>query len=206
MSSSKNNLIAKNTMMLYIRLSIVMIVYLYTGVITLFSFFNGALSSATSRFITYELGRENRIGLEKNFRTAFTIHLILAGIILILAETIGLWFVNNKLIIPVERLFAANIIYQFSVLSCVVTIMQVMRHLYNMGDKVFGPFGFYDAFSETDNWYPQRYLAIDQGPIAVMIENYRTGLLWKLFMSHPDVQAGLTKLGFNTNKQDVRQQ
>ena len=145
MSSSKNNLIAKNTMMLYIRLSIVMIVYLYTsrivlkalgiedygiynvvaGVITLFSFFNGALSSATSRFITYELGRENRIGLEKNFRTAFTIHLILAGIILILAETIGLWFVNNKLIIPVERLFAANIIYQFSVLSCVVTIMQV---------------------------------------------------------------------------------
>ena len=83
--------------------------------------------------------------------------------------------------------------------------MQVMRHLYNMGDKVFGPFGFYDAFSETDNWYPQRYLAIDQGPIAVMIENYRTGLLWKLFMSHPDVQAGLTKLGFNTNKQDVRQ-
>ena len=83
--------------------------------------------------------------------------------------------------------------------------MQVMRHLYGMGDKVFGPFGFYDAFSETDNWYPQRYLAIDQGPIAVMIENYRSGLLWKLFMSHPDVQAGLTKLGFNTNKQDVRQ-
>ena len=53
--------------------------------------------------------------------------------------------------------------------------------------------------------YAQRYLAIDQGPIAVMIENYRSGLLWKLFMSHPDVQAGLTKLGFNTNKQDVRQ-
>ena len=67
--------------------------------------------------------------------------------------------------------------------------MQVMRHLYGMGDKVFGPFGFYDAFSETDNWYPQRYLAIDQGPIAVMIENYRSGLLWNLFMSHPDVQA-----------------
>ena len=53
--------------------------------------------------------------------------------------------------------------------------LQVMRHLYEMGDKVFGPYGFYDAFSETDNWYPQRYLAIDQGPIAVMIENYRYG-------------------------------
>lgn len=74
--------------------------------------------------------------------------------------------------------------------------LQVMRHLYNMGDKVFGPYGFYDAFSETDNWYPQRYLAIDQGPIAVMIENYRSGLLWNLFMSHPDVQRGLETLGF----------
>lgn len=69
--------------------------------------------------------------------------------------------------------------------------LQVMRHLYEMGEKVFGPYGFYDAFSETDNWYPQRYLAIDQGPIAVMIENYRSGLLWKLFMSHPDIQKGL---------------
>lgn len=75
--------------------------------------------------------------------------------------------------------------------------LQVMRHLYNMGEKVFGPYGFYDAFSETSDWYPQRYLAIDQGPIAVMIENYRSGLLWKLFMSHPDVQQGLKKLGFN---------
>ena len=74
--------------------------------------------------------------------------------------------------------------------------LQVMRHLYQMGSKVLGPFGFYDAFSETAHWYPKRYLAIDQGPIAVMIENYRTGLLWKLFMSHPDVQAGLHKLGF----------
>ncbi len=75
--------------------------------------------------------------------------------------------------------------------------MKVMRYLYNMKDKVWGKYGFYDAFSETDNWYPQRYLAIDQGPIAVMIENYRSGLLWKLFMSHPDVQKGLKNLGFS---------
>ena len=74
--------------------------------------------------------------------------------------------------------------------------LEVMRYLYGMGDKVLGSYGFYDAFSETEDWYPKRYLAIDQGPIAVMIENYRTGLLWKLFMSHPDVQTGLKKLGF----------
>ena len=76
--------------------------------------------------------------------------------------------------------------------------MKVMRNLYSMGDKMWGKYGFYDAYSETDNWYPQRYLAIDQGPIAVMIENYRTQLLWKLFMSHPDVQNGLKKLNFGS--------
>lgn len=76
--------------------------------------------------------------------------------------------------------------------------MQVMRYLYSQRDKLLGDYGFYDAFSETDNWYPQRYLAIDQGPIAVMIENHRSGLLWKLFMSHPDVQKGLQKLGFES--------
>lgn len=76
--------------------------------------------------------------------------------------------------------------------------MDVMKHLYQMKDKVWGPYGFYDAFSETENWYPQQYLAIDQGPVAVMIENYRSQLLWKLFMNHPDVQKGLRKLGFSS--------
>ncbi len=74
--------------------------------------------------------------------------------------------------------------------------LAVMRYLYTKGDVMFGSYGFYDAYSETKNWYPQRYLAIDQGPICVMIENYRTGLLWNLFMSHPDVKKGLDSLEF----------
>lgn len=75
--------------------------------------------------------------------------------------------------------------------------MAAMKHWYHdMKDKLWGPYGFYDAFSETENWFPVKYLAIDQGPIPVMIENYRSGLLWKLFMSCPEVQTGLKKLGF----------
>ncbi|MBL7857682.1 MAG: beta-glucosidase [Cyclobacteriaceae bacterium] len=75
--------------------------------------------------------------------------------------------------------------------------MKVVRHLYeDLGDKVFGVYGFYDAFSEQNNWYLPRYLAIDQGPAVVMIENHRTGLLWNLFMSAPEVQVAKTKLGF----------
>lgn len=67
---------------------------------------------------------------------------------------------------------------------------------YQLGDKIWGKYGFYDGFSETANWYPKRYLAIDQGPEVVMIENYRSGLLWKLFMSCSEVKNGLKKLGF----------
>ncbi|MFT3826411.1 MAG: glucoamylase family protein [Chitinophagaceae bacterium] len=74
-----------------------------------------------------------------------------------------------------------------------------MRHWYtDMKDKLWGPYGFYDAFSETANWFPARYLAIDQGPAVVMIENYRSGLLWNLFMSCPEVKGGLKKLGFQS--------
>lgn len=77
--------------------------------------------------------------------------------------------------------------------------MQVIRHLYDdLGNKVWGKYGFYDAYSETEHWYPQRYLAIDQGPEVVMIENGRSGLLWELFMKNEDVQKGLKKLGFES--------
>ncbi len=68
----------------------------------------------------------------------------------------------------------------------------------NLKDKIWGPYGFYDAFSETGNWFPKKYLAIDQGPIVVMMENYRSGLLWNLFMSCPEIKTGLKKLGFES--------
>jgi hypothetical protein len=75
--------------------------------------------------------------------------------------------------------------------------LQVLKNLYyNYGEKVFGRCGFYDAMSPSAEFYPKRYLAIDQGPIVAMIENYRTELGWKLFMSAPEIRIGLDKLGF----------
>ncbi len=77
--------------------------------------------------------------------------------------------------------------------------LQALRHfLIRHGDKVWGRFGFVDAFCEAKEWYADTYLAIDQGPIILMIENYRTGLLWKLFMKAPEVRAGLLALGFGS--------
>jgi hypothetical protein len=83
-----------------------------------------------------------------------------------------------------------------------VQSMDAIRHFYyKLGDKIWGPYGFYDAFSEQAEWYPQRYLAIDQGPAVVMIENFRTGLLWNLFMSCPEIKGGLTKRDFKYVKE-----
>jgi hypothetical protein len=75
--------------------------------------------------------------------------------------------------------------------------MAALKHFYyDLGGKIWSEYGFVDGFSETHHWYAVSHLAIDQGPIIVMIENYRTGLLWKLFRSIPEIQSGLTKLGF----------
>ncbi len=78
--------------------------------------------------------------------------------------------------------------------------MQMIRFLYEEADSLVGKYGPYDAFSFQENWYLPRYLAIDQGPIPVMIENHRTGLLWSLFMEIPEVQVGLDRLGFTSNE------
>ncbi len=75
--------------------------------------------------------------------------------------------------------------------------MKALKHFYfDLGDKIWSEYGFVDGFNETKNWYAKSHLAIDQGPIIVMIENYRTKLMWKLFMSCPEIKNGLKKLGF----------
>jgi hypothetical protein len=75
--------------------------------------------------------------------------------------------------------------------------MDAIKYFYYMlGDRLWGPFGFYDAFNITESWYASSNIAIDQGPIIIMIENQRSALLWNLFMSCPEVQLALDKLGF----------
>lgn len=75
--------------------------------------------------------------------------------------------------------------------------MAALRYFYReLGDKIWGDMGFYDAFNSSQNWYARSYLAIDQGPIMIMIENHRTSLLWDLFMQNPEIQAALDTLGF----------
>jgi O-antigen/teichoic acid export membrane protein len=95
------------------------------GVITMFAFLNGVLSGATSRFFTVELGRNDYKQLNKVFSCSLVTHLIIAIVILILAETVGLWFLLNKMVIPPDRMLAAQWVFQFSIFSCMFNVMQV---------------------------------------------------------------------------------
>lgn len=144
-TTSNNKRIAKNTIMLYIRMFISMVVGLYTsrvvlatlgvedygiygvvgGVVAMMGFLNASMSGATSRFLTFELGKGDKERLAKTFSSALIVHIGIAIVVLILAETVGLWFLSNKLNIPAERMQAAHWVYQLSILSAMFGITQV---------------------------------------------------------------------------------
>ena len=144
-TTSNNKRIAKNTIMLYIRMFISMLVGLYTsrvvlatlgvedygiygvvgGVVAMMGFLNASMSGATSRFLTFELGRGDKDRLAKTFSSALIVHIAIAIIVFILAETVGLWFLCNKLNIPEGRMEAAHWVYQFSILATMLSITQV---------------------------------------------------------------------------------
>lgn len=143
--SANNKRIAKNTMMLYVRMLFSMLVSLYTsrvilqtlgvedygiynvvgGVVSMFSMISSSLSSAISRFMTFELGRGDKQKLKTVFSTSITIQVIISFIVVVLAEIIGIWFLNNKMVIPADRLEAANWIFQFSLVTFVVGLISV---------------------------------------------------------------------------------
>lgn len=164
MSNSKR--IAKNTLLLYVRMLLTMGVSLYTsrivlnilgvedyginsvvgGVIALFSFLKSAMSSATQRFFAFDLGKKDWGKLHKTFNASLVIHIGIAIIIFILAETVGLWFVNNKLNLPPERIDAAKFVYQFSILSSVISITQVPFNALIIAHERMNVFAMFSIF------------------------------------------------------------
>lgn len=143
MENQAGKRIAKNTALLYFRMILIMLVSLYTvrvvlqvlgvkdygiynvvaGIVVMFSFLSGTMASATQRFFAFELGKNDFEQLKKIFSISLIMFAFISLIILFFAETVGLWFVNHKLIIPAERLKAANWIYQISIFSFVLTII-----------------------------------------------------------------------------------
>lgn len=144
-SQSNNSRIAKNTFALYVRMLFTMVVSFYTsrvmlqtlgvtdygilnvvgGVVAMLSFLNGSMASATQRYLNVDIAKGDTEHLKLTFRTALQIHVIISIIIFVIFETIGLWFLMNKLVIPEERMMAAFWVYQLSVVSSIVGIISL---------------------------------------------------------------------------------
>lgn len=141
-----NRKIAINTVILYIRTAIAILISLYTsrivlntlgvvdygifnivgGVVLMLAFLNNAMASSTMRYFNYEMGKSGGdLNLKKIFSVSLTIHVVIALVVFLLAETVGLWFVNNKIDIPSNRMSAANWVYQFAVFSSMIALTQV---------------------------------------------------------------------------------
>jgi O-antigen/teichoic acid export membrane protein len=171
MSNKNSNLLVKNTSMLYIRTILQIGVGLFTsrivlkalgiedfGVYTLvsgfvlfFSFLNNALSAASSRFLAIDVGKNDLFNLKKTFKSVFTVHLILACIVVILLETVGLWYINTYLDIPENRMYAANFVFHFSTFSTFIMIIQVpLTGLIIAREEMqtFAYVGLFDVFSK----------------------------------------------------------
>jgi O-antigen/teichoic acid export membrane protein len=143
--SSDNKKIAKNTLFLYARMILVTLVTLYTsrvilkalgvedfgiftivgGIVSVLGFIQSVMASAVSRFFMIELGKKNYVKLNEYFRLSIIFYSVMAIVIFILAETIGLWFLNNKILIPEDRIVAAQWVYQFSLFSFITNILTV---------------------------------------------------------------------------------
>jgi O-antigen/teichoic acid export membrane protein len=144
-NTSNNKRIAKNTLLLYLRMMFIMTVQLYTsrvvlnslgivdygiynvvgGIVAMFAFLNGAMVTSTQRYITFELGKGNLQRLKEVFATSIQIHLLISLIIILLGETVGLWFLYEKMVIPEERFTAAMWVYQLSILTMCIQVMSV---------------------------------------------------------------------------------
>ena len=142
---SDNKTIARNSILLYLRMLLSIIVSIYTsrivlqtlgvsdygvynvvgGVVAMLTFLNSAMAGATSRFFTFEMGKDDTKRLNNTFSSAMFIHIGLAAVVLIITETFGLWLLCNKLVIPEERMFAAHVVYQCSIIGMVITFTQV---------------------------------------------------------------------------------
>ena len=142
---SSNKTIAKNTAFLYVRMLVVMVITFYTsriilqvlgasdfgiynvvgGVIAIMGFLNSSLGSSSSRFLTYALGEGNKEEIKKTFSASLNLHICVAILVLILGETIGLWFLYEKMVIPEDRLNAAFWVFQFSVITTMINFTQV---------------------------------------------------------------------------------
>ena len=164
---SKNKVIAKNTILLYFRMIVTLVISLYTsrvilqvlgvndygiyqtvgGIVGFLAFINNSLATASSRFITFSLGEGNSEKLKKTFSTTLSAHIVLAVVIVVVAESIGMWFLYNKLIIPAERLEAAVFTFHVTIITAFFSLTQIPYNACIIAHEKMNVFAYISIFN-----------------------------------------------------------
>lgn len=184
-NTEANKRIAKNTMLLYIRMGVMMIISFFTaritlealgvtdyginnvvgGLVSMFSLISSSLSSSVSRFMTFGLGKGDKKELNTVFSTSVNIHIILSIVVVIAIETVGIWFLNNKMVIPAERLTAAHWVLQSSTVLFVVGLLSVPYNAAIIAHErmdVYAYFTLFDAFARLAIIFAIKYYGGDK--------------------------------------------
>lgn len=218
-SASNNARIAKNTILLYFRMILLMAVSLYTsrvvlstlgiedygiynvvgGFIGMLAFLNGAMCSSTQRFITVELGRGNEESLKRVFSTCVITHGMIAALVFVIAETVGLWFVMEKMVIPEERITAAMVVYQCSI---VTSIIQIMSYPYNADivahEKMsaFAYISIYEAFANLGIVFLIRIGNFDRlalYAVALLLVKVSVIMVYRIYCKRNFIEASMKR-------------
>lgn len=219
-SANNNERIAKNTIFLYFRMILLMAVSLYTsrvvlstlgiedygiynvvgGFIGMLAFFNGAMSGSTQRFITVELGRGDEESLKKVFSTCLIIHGMIAVLVFVIAETLGLWFVMEKMVIPEGRMTAAMVVYQCSIIT---SIIQIMSYPYNADivahEKMsaFAYISIYEVFANLGIVFLIRIGNFDRlalYAVALLLVKVSVIMVYRIYCKRNFIEASMKKV------------
>lgn len=226
-TKTSNRQIAKNTIFLYLRMFVTIIVNFYTirllwkvlgiddygvynvvgGIVLMFAFLNNAMVASSQRFISYAIGEKNIYRLKKTFSISLIIHLLIALLVLVLAESIGLWFINNKLNIPSHMMVSANWVYQCSLFSFIFTIVSVPYNACIVAHehmKIYGYFGILEVFLKLVivlliSWIP--YNPLISYSVLLLCLSFLMRLLYSMYCRYKFIECHFK---YYTDKQLIK--
>lgn len=219
----KNKIIIKNTLFLYFRMILTLVITLYSsrivlktlgvedfgiynivgGVVTMLTFISGAMTSATQRFLSFEIGKDNKEKLSKTFIMSINIHIMIIICIFIIAETAGLWLINNYLIIGPDRIKAANIVFQYSLLSFCFTILSTPYKANIIAHEkmnIFAYIGIIDVFLKLIAVLMLEYILGDKLIIYSILISIISISIYLILLAYNRLHFDTTKYKFYWNR------
>lgn len=223
----ETNRIAKNTVFLYIRMLVIMVISLYTsrvylqslgevdfgifnivgGIVVMFSFVSTTMQVATQRFLNFEMGKENEKAVEEVFSNSMIIYICMSAILILIGETIGLWFLNTQMNIPEERMIAANWVYQFSLFSFVIQMLRIPYNsmiIANENMTIFAYYSIFEALIKLASAFIVIFVSFDKLIVVSGLTFLSYGIVTLMFKAYCNGKYPTSIFGWNYNRNRSR--